>query len=280
MLARLPFSGVILLCWALGAGCGASASPLPRAALLMDKGQAAEASQLLRDYLREHPRALPERRLLVRVEALRGQLGVAMAEVELLSQQLGPTSPIPWVELGHALEAAHRYDEALEAFDRAAAVAPRDALGPLTGGTRAARWGELDWAEPRLREAVARDPSNSSAWHALGVVQLSLGNVSAAAEAYHSGLLADPEALENRIGLATLALRQGDLASALLQYDAIVAKRPKLADAHLGRSFTLLGLGRYAEARSALEEATRLGGDPRVIAAQRRELARLTSGHP
>ncbi len=280
MLARLPFSGVILLCWALGAGCGASASPLPRAALLMDKGQAAEASQLLRDYLREHPRALPERRLLVRVEALRGQLGVAMAEVELLRQQLGPTSPIPWVELGHALEAAHRYDEALEAFDRAAAVAPRDPLGPLTGGTRAARWGELDWAEPRLREAVARDPSDSSAWHTLGVVQLSLGNVSAAAEAYRSGLLADPEALENRIGLATLALRQGDLAGALLQYDAIVAKRPKLADAHLGRSFTLLGLGRYPEARLALEEATRLGGDPRVIAAQRRELARLTSGHP
>jgi hypothetical protein len=29
-----------------------------------------------------------------------------------------------------------------------------------------------------------------------------------------------------------------------------------------------------------LDEAVRLGGDPRVIAAQRRELARRTSEHP
>jgi Flp pilus assembly protein TadD len=109
---------------------------------------------------------------------------------------------------------------------------------------------------------------------------LSLGNVSGAEQAYRSGLLADPEALENRIGLATAALSRGDLTSALVQYDAIVARRPKLPDARLGRSYVLMGLGRFPEARDALDEAARLGGDPRVIAAQRRELARRTSAHP
>jgi hypothetical protein len=48
----------------------------------------------------------------------------------------------------------------------------------------------------------------------------------------------------------------------------------------LGRSFALIGLGRFLDARRALDEATRLGGDPRVISAQRRELARRTSAHP
>lgn len=270
---------MLLLCCALSCA-GSAASPLPRAAMLMQKGQSDEASQLLREYLRQHPQAVSERRLLIRVEAFRGQLGAVQAEVATLTRQLGEHSPIPLVELGHALEVSHRYDEALAAFDRAAQVAPRDPLGPLTGGLRAARWGELDWAESRLREAVRRDPKDPAAWHALGWVELRLGNATGAEQAYRSGLLADPAALENRVGLATLALSRGDLSGALVQYDAIVARRPKLADAHLGRSFALLGLGRFDEATRAIDEAARLGADPRAVAAQRRALTARTSPHP
>ena len=276
MLARSLF----FVCALTLGGCAAAASPLPRATLLMDKGQSSEAARILRQYLAKHPDAVAERRLLVRVEAARGQLGAAQAEVQQLEQRLGPHSPIPLVELGHALEMAHRYDEALEAYDQAAAVAPADPLGPLTGGLRAARWGELTWAEPRLREAVRRDAKDATAWHALGVVCLSLGDESAAEAAYKAGLLADPGALENRVGLATLAISRGNLREALVQYDAIVAKRPGLADAYLGRSFALMGLGRFDEARRALDDAARLGGDAKVLAAQRAELARRTSAHP
>jgi tetratricopeptide (TPR) repeat protein len=278
MLARLLV--LLLVCGLVGACAGAAASPLPRATMLIDKGRAEEASSLLLSYLQEHPGAVAERRLLIRVEASRGQLGRAQQQVALLEKQLGSSSPVPMVELGHALEMAHRYDEALAAYDRAAEVAPRDPLGPLTGGLRAARWGELDLAEPRLREAVRRGPRDPAAWHAWGLVQLSQGNLVGAERAYRSGLLADPGALENRVGLATLALSRGDLAAALVQYDAIAQRRPKLPDAQLGRSFALMGLGRLDEARRALDEAERLGGDPRVVGAQRRELSRRTSNHP
>jgi protein O-GlcNAc transferase len=278
MLARLLF----LLCWcAFCTGCVASAPPpIARASMLMSKGRAEEASTLLRGYLEQHPKAVEERRMLIRVEAFRGRLGAAQTEVAVLAQQLGATSPIPYVEMGYALEAAHRYDEALEAYDHAAAIAPHDALGPLTGGLRAARWGELEWAEPRLHEATLRNPKDATAWHALGLVRLSRGNVSGAEQAYRSGLLADPDALENRVGLATLSLSRGDLDGALVQYDAIVARRPKLPDAHLGRAYALMGLGRYPEARAAVDEAARLGGDVRVVQAQRRELERRASPHP
>jgi Flp pilus assembly protein TadD len=245
--------------------------------MLIDKGRAEEASTLLLSYLEEHPGAVQERRLLIRVEASRGQLGRAQQQVALLEKQLGPHSPVPLVELGHALEMAHRYDEALAAYDQASERAPRDPLGPLTGGLRAARWGELELAEPRLREAVRRGPKDPAAWHAWGLVQLSQGNLAGAELAYRSGLLADPSALENRVGLATLALSRGDLSAALVQYDAIAQRRPKLPDAQLGRSFALMGLGRFDDARRALDEAERLGGEPRVVAAQRRELARRTS---
>jgi len=279
MLARSLF--VLGWCGYLCACTAASVSPLPRATMLMDKGRVEEASSLLLSYLQKHPDAVAERRLLIRVEASRGQLGAAQLQVERLEKQLGPRSPVPMVELGYALEMSHRYDEALAAYDHAAELAPHDPLGPLTGGLRAARWGELDLAEPRLREAVRRGPKDPAAWHALGLVQLSQGNLAGAEQAYRSGLLADPKALENRVGLATLAISRGDLAAALVQYDAIAQRRPNLPDAQLGRSFALIGLGRFDDAHHALDEATRLGGDPRVIAAQRRELAgRRTSPHP
>ena len=269
----------LLLCGFVS-GCSASAaSPAPRATMLMDKGRTEEASALLLSYLEKHPDAVRERRLLIRVEASRGQLGRAQAQVALLEKQLGPYSPVPMVELGHALEMAHRYDEALAAFDQAALAAPADPLGPLTGGLRAARWGELELAEPRLREAVRRGPKDPAAWHAWGLVQLSQGNLVGAEQAYRSGLLADPAALENRVGLATLAVSRGDLAAALVQYDAIAERRPKLPDAQLGRSFALMGLGRFDDAKRALDEAERLGGNSRVVGAQRRELARRTSAH-
>lgn len=267
-------------CGFTAACAGSAASPLPRATMLVDKGRTDEASALLVSYLQKHPTAVAERRLLIRVEASRGQLGQAEDQVALLEQQLGPHSPVPFVELGHALELGHRYDEALAAYDQAAAVAPGDPLGPLTGGLRAARWGELELAEPRLREAVRRGPKDPAAWHALGLVRLSRGDVEGAEQAYRSGLLADPAALENRVGLATLALSRGDLSGALVQYDAIAQRRPNLPDAQLGRSFALMGLGRFEDARHALDEAERLGGDARVVGAQRRELLRRTSAHP
>lgn len=266
--------------FALLACSAAAQSPMPRATMLVGKGRVDEASVLLRDYLAKHPQAVAERRLLIRVEAFRGQLSAVRVEADKLARQLGPTSPIPLVELGHALEVAHRYDEALAAYDRAAQVAPHDKLGPLTGGLRAARWGELDWAEPRLREAVRRDPKDPVAWHALGLVQLQRGNTTGAERAYRFGLLADPEALENRVGLATLAIARGDLAGALVQYDAIVARRPRFADAHLGRSYALIGLGRFTDAERALNEAAQLGADPKVVAAQRRELASRAPSRP
>jgi tetratricopeptide (TPR) repeat protein len=176
------------------------------------------------------------------------------------------------VELGAAFELGHRFDEALSAYDRAASVAPADALGPRHGGMRAARWGELELAEPRLREAVRRAPRDAEAWHALGVVLVGLGRLDAARQAYLAGIDADGRALENRLGLATVALRQSQPEAALDQYEQLLAARPKYTEALLGKSWALILMGEYSSAEAALVEAERLGGDRGSIARQRGEL--------
>jgi tetratricopeptide (TPR) repeat protein len=257
-------------------GCAFShPDPSNEARLLVGKGQSAEAARELEADLVKHPGAVPERRLLIRIYASMGQLGHAQDQAAALEKLLGPASPIPWVELGYALELSHRYDEALEQYDRAAEVAPQDPLGPLTGGLRAARWGETELAEPRLSEALRRDSRNAEAWHALGLVRAQRGDLDGAALAYSSGLRADPRALEDHVGLATIALLRGDASAALSEYDAIVSARPKFADAQLGRSWALLKLGRLDDAQRALDRARDLGASGRALAAQERALAAL-----
>ena len=78
--------------------------------------------------------------------------------------------------------------------------------------------------------------------------------------------------------LATLAFMQERPHAALHEYDAILAERPKHADALLGRSLALIMMGRTGEAERALAEAESLGADPAVVAKQRRLLAGAEKG--
>jgi tetratricopeptide (TPR) repeat protein len=258
--------------------CASTATPVQEAALLSEKGRDAEAIAVLEAHLVKHPEAVAERRMLLRLQAVVGNLGEAQAQAEELARRLGPESPIPWIELGHALELAHRYDEALGLYDRAAEVAPRDPAGPREGGLRAARWGEAELALPRLEEALRRDSRAADVWHALGLVRVRLGDLPGAQIAYESGLVANPHALENRIGLATLALRRRDAAAALRQYDLVLEERPGYADGYLGRSWALISLGRFADAKAAIEEARRRGASPRAIELQTRLLESSKEG--
>lgn len=240
--------------------------------MLADRGRTPEAIQTLEQHLREHPEDHVERRLLIRLYGSAGDWQASAEQAERLAELLPEHSPIPWLELGAAFELGHRYDDALAAYDRAANAAPQDARGPKRGGMRAARWGELDLAEPRLREAVRRAPRDAEAWHALGVVLLGLDRLDAARHAYTSGIGADDQALENRLGLATVALRLNEPAAALEQYERLLEARPRFSEALLGKSWSLILLGRYASAEAVLLEAERLGADRDTIARQRVEL--------
>jgi tetratricopeptide (TPR) repeat protein len=257
--------------WLLLANTACRLQPpaVERAALLAEHGQAQQAIDVLVEHLQAEPADIPARQQLVRLYGSVGRIDEATAQTERLVELLPRDSPVPPVELGHALELAHRYDEALAEYDRAARVAPTSALGPKTAGERAAHWGELELAEPRLAEAVRREPRDAGSWHMLGLVRLGLGRLEPAREAYRSGLRADPAALENRLGLATVALRANEPAAALEQYESLLQARPTFTDALLGKSWSLILLGRFAAAEAELARAEALGADPKSVARQR-----------
>jgi tetratricopeptide (TPR) repeat protein len=246
---------------------------MQRALMLSHGGNEAEAVAVLEAHLQRHPSDIRERRLLIRMYGVLGNLGAARAQAETLGRVLGPASPLPWLELGHAHELCHRYDAALELYDLAAGVAPNEGVGPRTGGLRAAAWGELEVAEPRLAEALRREPKDARTWHALGVVRAKLGDLTGAEQAYRSGALADRSGVDNHIGLATLGILRNDPLAALAEYDAVLLLDPRFGDAALGRSWALVRLGRFADAERALADAARIGASSRAVERQRRWLA-------
>jgi tetratricopeptide (TPR) repeat protein len=251
--------------------CGACAGPdaTGRARALVREHREAEAAALLRARLRAQPSDIPARRLLIRVLAVSGDIPAARAEVVELAHRVLESDPTPYIELGHALELAHRYDEALDAYDEAAVRAPASAEGPREGGLRCASWGEAEPARWRLEEAVRRGARDAETWHALGIVRLHLGDLDGAENAYRAGAGAEPRRAENWLGLATVAVVRGDARKALDAYDEVLARRPQFVAAELGRAWALRKLGRVDEASRALDRAEELGAAAAVVARQR-----------
>ncbi|HEY1691597.1 MAG TPA: tetratricopeptide repeat protein [Polyangiaceae bacterium] len=254
------------------AGC-VHATAVDRAQTLVRQHREEDAVASLRKDLAAHPEDVPARRLLVRLLGFTGDMNAARAETEDLVARLGPDDPTPYVELGHALELAHRYDEALEAYDAAASAAPASPVGPREGGMRAARWGEAEWARPRLEEAVRRGGGDAETWHTLGLVRLHLGDEEGAEQAYRTGAAVEPTGPACWLGLATVAVVRGDGAAALAAYDKLMELRPRFAAGEMGRAWALAKLGRKDDAAKALDRAQELGAPEPQIARQRAALA-------
>jgi tetratricopeptide (TPR) repeat protein len=252
-------------------GC-APPPPAARAQALVREHREAEAIALLRGRLRARPDDVATRRLLVRVLALTGDLHAARAEVAELAARLPPRDPTPYVELGHALELAHRYDEALDAYDDAANANEASPDGPREGGMRSARWGEAEAARPRLEEAVRRGARDVDTWHTLGLVRLTLGDLDGAEAAYRAAAAADPGRADGWLGLATVAMVRGDPQKALDAYDEVLARRPRFAPAELGRAWAFGKLGRRDEALRAVDRAQELGAPAANVDRQRAAL--------
>ncbi len=190
----------------------------------------------------------------------RGDLVHGIEELEHL-RDAHPDDPRAWIDLGHAYELAHHFDEALAAYDHAADVAPSRPEGPREGGLRAAAWGDFAAAKPRLLAAIERHDDEPETFHGLGYVLLALGDHAGARRAYLAGLATSKGKDDATcvLGLATLAVAEDDGTEALKWYDELARRRPRVAAAPLGRAWALGRLHRVDEALAALDDAASLG---------------------
>jgi Flp pilus assembly protein TadD len=136
---------------------------------LYDRGRAEEAIPPLTEALRLRPDFPPARNLLALAHAALGQTEEAIAELRAMPSHAGT-----WANLGLLLKDDGRFDEALDAYDKALALTPDDAqirvnrvVALLRAGRWAEAWPDYEWRltladhaarRPRLLPALASLP--------------------------------------------------------------------------------------------------------------------------
>ena len=111
---------------------------------------------------------------------------------------LAPRNPTYRVHLGAALNGAGRAGEAMRALEAAIGIDPRSTAAWVNLGNACQRAGDADRAIEALERALTLDPMRAAAHNNLGNLLKETGRVDAAIAAYDRAIAADP-------GLATAA---------------------------------------------------------------------------
>ena len=172
--------------------------------------------------------------------------------------QINPNFAEALNNLGIALAAKGRFDEAIENYRKALQINPNfsDALNNL--GIALAAKGRFDEAIENYRKAIQINPNFAEALNNLGIALAAKGRFDEAIENYRQALQINPnfaEALDN-LGIALAA--QGQFDEAIENYRQAIQINPNRPETFFHLGMTLGQLGRTREAVAQYREALRL----------------------
>jgi Flp pilus assembly protein TadD len=165
-----------------------------------------------------------------------------------------PDDPAAWGDLAMVYEANQLWNDARAAYAQAVARQPDNRLWRLHLAIAAQEVGDFAAALAELRTLAAAHPDFAPAQQRLADALLETGEWDAARTAYERVLQTQPKAAEGYVGLASVALRQGNPAEAvrLLQQALSLDRQYPVAHHLLGTAYTQLGREQEAAAHLAL----------------------------
>lgn len=172
----------------------------------------------------------------------------------------------PWVKRGAALYHAGLVAEAAESYARAVEVkasVPDDYLSKtyVDYAVILLELGKTDLAEAILKQSIAKNQRNRTAWTLIADLYHKSRNLAAAADAYHGtvSLGLTDAGVHYNYGKVLFDLKRYD--DAISECDAALKLRPLLCNAHSLRASALRMLGRLEEAEPAARRAVQLKPD-------------------
>jgi tetratricopeptide (TPR) repeat protein len=175
-----------------------------RAQRLLQAGRATEAAPLVQQLAREHPRSAESWLLLGRWQLLsKNPVGAESSTRRHL--ELDPQSVNGVFQLGSALLAQNRFDEAAAAFRRATQLKANFGPAFYNLGFALARSGKTREAIAPFREAIRHNPERVDSYVLLGDLHVQLGEFEEAAALARQAEAIDPKdrrlpALREKIG--------------------------------------------------------------------------------
>jgi protein O-GlcNAc transferase len=223
-------------------------------------GQLSQAKAAYEQVLRTQPKNFDSLHLLG-VIALQTK-DPALA-VELIRRAIDVNSNVASAHsnLGNALKALKRLDDALVSYDKAIALAPGFALAFLNRGNALTELKRLEDALASYDKAIALKHDFAEAFNSRGIALKELNRLDDALACYDKATALKPDyadAFNNR-GIVLKELKRLD--DALASYDKATALKPDYADALNNRGNALIELKRLDDALASYDKAIALKPD-------------------
>ncbi len=190
----------------------------------------------------------------------RHQLGYWKDSFTLFTHTLAVTqnNALAHNNLGTALAALGRRDEALVHYAQAVRLQPADPVMQNNLGAALAKAGQIEAAMEHYQAALHARPDFDEAHNNLGAALAALGRWDEAVAHFRRALAARPDYAEAHNNLGGVLAMQQKHAEAVEHYAAAIRLTPNAAGAHLNYALSLEKLGRAEEALAQFDEAQRL----------------------
>ena len=160
--------------------------------------------------------------------------------------------------LGNALAAQGRFDEAINQFQKALKIDPNDADAAYNLGNALAQQGNLEAAGEQLELALQIKPDNAMAAYDLGNVRAKQGRLGEAVDQFQRALNSDPGLARARYNLGQVFSKQGKRDEAIRNYRLALGSDPTHVKAHYYLAIALSEQGDFQGASKEFREALRV----------------------
>ncbi|MGH9652633.1 MAG: tetratricopeptide repeat protein [Bryobacteraceae bacterium] len=171
---------------------------------------------------------------------------------------LNPHDPLALFNLGAALQAEGKMQEAVAYYERELQVRPGDAVSETALGGALQAEGKLEEAAKHYRAALDSSPKYVNAHYNLGVILLTQGKFDQAANQFRAVLAFNPDDASSHNDLGSALASQGKWSEAAAEFEQALRLNPKNANAHDNLGYILLRQGEVKRALTHLQEAVRL----------------------
>jgi len=166
-----------------------------------------------------------------------------------------------WYGLATARQAAARHEEAIAAFEQMDVLAPEQPEAAYGAASCLQALRRFDDALVRYDQALELDPDFAEAHYGKATCLHRLGQPEDAIPHFEAALKLDRDYAEAHQGLAASLLAQDLTEQALSHLDLAVQANPAASDGHFRRGEVLMMMDRFAEAEAAYRKANELNPD-------------------
>ena len=160
-----------------------------------------------------------------------------------------------WVKKGITLGKLGKYEEALDAFNKAIEINPQYDLAWYNKGVTLGELGRQEEALDAYNKAIEIDPQDASAWYNKGVILGELGRQEEALDAYNKAIEIDPQYARAWYNKGVALGELGRHEEALDAFNKAIEIDPQYARAWYNKGVALGILGRYEEVLDAFNKA-------------------------